>query len=219
MTSVLYDELLGADDVMLRTWLPSVISVSECQRDLVRHLEPLNLISLNAFLVDAVVRNWIWLDSDGHGLRRPSRDRVERLMPENVEAVSSGEGVEADLGRLVEANLIAPVWPSQGIRFYVAVSLGGRLGHHAVDHAEAALADVVDRAIGIDEPAMYRGTGFATFLVSGKATTDQFLRLETDLLRPLNQAVAHVDGRISTMLASTPEVVWHTDQPVCSTAE
>lgn len=209
--SWMYDEVFGGHDAMLRFWLPGDATQHSFEKALRRELNQIGISTIRFLSVSDILRHWVWQSATERGLRHPDEETLRKgVSSQAVTAVEDGVVNGTEAMQLIHHNLIAPVGSSPGIRFYTTVILS-RLDRYAQDAFAARVTAIVDDAAGIDEPAVYRCDGFVQFLITGKATTDQFTRLESDLIEPINTVAGTFGARSLTTLASTADIIHQVD--------
>ena len=201
------DELLGGYDALLRLWVPRQVAIVDLISQIRNDLSPMDI---DYATVEEILRSWVWQSDDGPGLRYPLPGVMMRGMsPEEIRALEAGRMGSDRFDELARENLIAPIGSSPGLRFYVALRLYSTESASRRRFVEA-ISDIVDDAVGIDEPALYRCSGFADFLVTGKAGDGQLARLKSDLIEPLNTLPKELESRSSTLVAAGDSVI-HAD--------
>lgn len=209
--SWMYDEVFGGHDAMLRFWLPRDTTQHSFEEALRRELKQIGISTIRFLSVSDILRHWVWQSATERGLRHPDEETLRKgVSSQAVSAVEDGVIDRTEAMQLIHHNLIAPVGSSLGIRFYTTVVLS-KLDHDVQDAFAERVTAIVDDATGLDEPAVYRCDGPAQFLITGKATTDQFTRLRSDLIEPINTVAGTFGARSLTTLASTADIIHQVD--------
>jgi hypothetical protein len=197
------DEIFGPGDIFVRVWLPLTVATSELSDHFASELIRYGLKAFQWFDVTDVLRHWIWQAPTGRGLRRPTREIVEKGIPDaEIEAIQEGTIDVRTADFFVHENVIATFGSSPGIRFYIEVAAQEPIDRAAEECLGDEIAAIVDEATGVDEPSLYRGRASGSYLIVGKATSDQFTRLSVDLAEPLGNLGDKYGSRSQTYLAT-----------------
>jgi hypothetical protein len=173
-SSVLY-ETLGIFDLFLATWLP-VGAFGSIEHALRGSLDAASLQRLEAFTVTHVLSDSTWTDSRG-GLREPTAATLaDGYDPDLIRRANAAQLTSAEKHYLAEENVLAQVEPSRpddltfltvvaSAAYSVTTSTRGRLARHLLDLLEE---------YEVRDGALYGGTGFGLYLVSGSVPADRF---------------------------------------------
>lgn len=204
-TAFSYDELAGAFDGLLKVWLPNEVDQRQLRDGLIRNLDQLGEFSI--FSVDRIVRHWIWMRSDGRAFRMPDPKTLESDPPPPA---LEGHRAPRQVDQLLQQGLVAEVAsPLNAIGFFVGVE--GPSGSLLQQQLQSELERVLDVAVGILEPALYFGHGFATFAITGHVVPGDFDRLHAELIEPTNTVASFYESRTVTLLTTT--TLFRSDEP------
>jgi hypothetical protein len=191
-----YSELAGLYDGLLKAWIPDQVGPSDLREVFTRQLQKLDRIE--TFAVDSVVRHWVWTRPKGHGLQTPApavlADRPSRAV---IHQASAGSLRLKELDQLVDAGLLAQVARTTGVIDF-ATAVHAPAPPQLQDHLQAGLAHILDGAIEIFDPALYRGRGFADYVVAGGVAPADFESLTVDVIDPIAKLIKPFDGRTTT---------------------
>jgi hypothetical protein len=201
-----YLETLGLFDGYLKVWLPRGLMPTEFGDSLREQLVDLQLVE--SFRVDRILRSWIWQSRDSRALRTPSAGTLESGISATV-ALAVSRGVDAtSTEELIRKHVVSRVARTDDdIPFIVTVgedAASAGLSREGRHHLEMT----IDAAVGINEPTLYQGVGFASALITGTVATGRFDRLVSDVAEPIK---ATVDGRSRTEIS--PQMSLYKDEP------
>ena len=180
-------EIAGPYDILLRIWLPTSTSQSSFETSLRRQLAPLRLQTMDFFVVTDCLRHWVW-DDGRDGVRVPTLEVIEKRLPEKeISEINASQCSEELFQRLTALNLLAETPFTSGIKFSIVIprfyagapsveegeSLGQRVGRVLADAAH------------VKEGSLYRGVGFAQFLIMGKVDYEDYLKIFEELVDPI----------------------------------
>jgi serine/threonine protein kinase len=86
-----------------------------------------------------------------------------------------------------------------GIKFAVAIASGRSMTGAETAAFGREVTRVLDEAVNIDQRSLYSGSGFAQFLIMGRAAYDQFHAIHSELTAQLNAAVIREEYESRTM--------------------
>jgi hypothetical protein len=181
-------ELLGHWDVLIRAWVPTVLT--ELEKSLQDAFRSGGLTSMDRFDVAEIVSHWPWAHGGTPTIRRPDPAVLERRLTDReiaqLDAVAQSPAPLA--ARAEKLNLRTLAQPEPGIDFMVSLRLPP-IPH--TREATAALTEQVSRLLAnqerISETSLYRGDGFADYLIFGKARHTEFHEVRRSLLAPLRE--------------------------------
>ena len=200
-------EIYGSYDLLYRVWLPSQTTVADFERALIENFGA-SLDLFDGFTVDEIVSHWPWaLGESAESLPVSLREPVPDLELDRLDQAQR----KTMLASLREKNLIAQIQPGTGIGFIVAVtasrpalsaSFGGRPA------VQERLREILAQAPGsFTETSLFRGSGFADYLLQGRIRGEDFPLLKQSLIDPLNEFLESVGYRTYTFLMSTANPV------------
>jgi hypothetical protein len=169
-------ETLGLFDIFIRAWLPRQ-SLEKFEEAMNTALQGEYLQLLESFTVTRILRHHVW-DNGGGRLREPDPSVLQSpLRDADIAGVNSGSLGSRRVADLEADNLIAPLKPQDGIKFFTIITspvysttFGART------RLEHDLLDLL-RESEIREPSLYEGSGFGRFVVMGKAPSDNFFAI------------------------------------------
>lgn len=174
VSSYVVYETLGAFDLFLSTWLPTE-SVDEFEAELNHALEGEALQLLEPFAVTRLLRHWLWGDGEG-SLREPSAEVLAQRWDAGMIARANRDGLSPrEKTASEESNVIASASETaEGIPFIIAVSSAP---YSLVVGARGYLARHLLSLLGeydIEEGALYEGSGFGIYVLTGTVKTENF---------------------------------------------
>jgi len=185
-------EALGLFDLFIRAWLPSQAS-EKVERALGNALDPESIQLLEAFSVTRVLRNHAW-EAEGSDKIDPDRSVLDRPLPDHViERLNSGQIPSDERAQLREDCVLASLYPGEGIQFFTIVASATLSTNSEI---EGALRNELLKRVresGIREPAVYEGTGFGQYIVTGRADPSDVFAI-TRLFTSINSLV--LEGKV-----------------------
>jgi hypothetical protein len=216
-------EMYGPFDLLLRLWLPPDVPNADFNRALVEKFST-SLDICDQFAVDEVVTHWPWVGPAG--MREPDLRPSVDLPIERLDELE-GEERTALLDELRRRDILAEIREGAGIAFMIAVtpSRPGLVSSQRGDQAVAdRIADLFDSAPPVfSERSLYRGAGFASYLLQARVLADAFSALQQFIAGPLNESLQALGYRAYTSLmtgphsvanvSSSPAIPTHRDKP------
>jgi hypothetical protein len=200
-------ELYGGYDMLLRVWLPTTQRVFETTFKDVFNNDP-NIV-IEGFSVTDIVTHWPWAKADGTMDMLEDEDLEDKLPNKEIKRIN--EGLELpELAGYEERGFLAPHWHSQGIKFVVLVgasrhAMGTRAAEHTTERLAEILRDADDDAFS--EKSLYKGIGFAAYMILGRVHAKRFHSIESDLTQPINKVIAPetFGSRTTTFIMATED--------------
>ena len=178
-------EMTGQHDLLVRLWLPPGPTADDINEALAADLSKVHIRHIDHFSVDNIVSHWVW-NHDGVKMRSPSEGSYNRLSDSEIERINKREISQEEFQTYSSKDLIAPVRANRGIKFVVLVTPGDDVSAFARGHLKTALFDILKSAKFISEVSFYCGTGFAEFLMFAKVRFNDYDKINTELLKPIN---------------------------------
>lgn len=208
-------ELYGGYDMLLRVWLPTTHGAFESTFKQVFGNDP-NIV-IESFSVTEIVTHWPWADENAAGMRALDPDVLsERLPNREIERINAGLPLPS-ISSYQARGLIAPSWHSQGIKFAILVGASRQpLSASASDHIRANLAQILQEAdpAVFSEKSLYKGMGFASYLILGRVQKEDFHEIGDALTQPINKMVAPetFGSRTTTFVTATEDLLFFSDE-------
>jgi hypothetical protein len=208
-------ELYGGYDLLLRVWLPTTHGAFESTFKQVFSND--GDIVIESFSVTEIVTHWPWADDEQ--LSMPVLDDTvleERLPNKEIERINQGLALP-QISTYEDRGLIAPAWYSQGIKFAILIGASRHsLSASASDRNQESLISVLQR----DDPdvfyekSLYKGMGFASYLMLGRVRQENFHRINETLIQPINEMIAPetFGSRTTTFVTATEDLLDFTDE-------
>jgi hypothetical protein len=197
-------ELIGVFDLLIRAWIPAGAREMDVRSELQTALvDRLKLIEV--FSVEEVVSSAPWGARDG-SLRTPSAEVLSRPPPSSeIDRLNRGDR-DVELDHYEALDIVARPKAQRGIGFFVALRLDGHVLSlwDARQSLDRRIIDVVrDARKHISDVSIYKGSGFANFLIHGRARLQRFTSLYPALIEPLSEVAPFADLRVNTFVMSS----------------
>lgn len=178
-------EAMGLFDLFLRAWLPSQSS-DRLEHRLKEALEAESLQLLDSFSTTRVLRHHAWETGKNSRLEPEESVLNNPLADDIIERLNRGEVPSDEQQELLDKRILAPLHPGRGVQFLTVISsaIFSMTNEVHTTLREGLLKRV--RESGIHEPAVYEGTGFGEYIVTGRAAEDG-LHTITDLSTAINE--------------------------------
>lgn len=200
-------ELYGGYDILLRVWLPTTQRVFEATFKDVFNNDP-NIV-IDGFSVTDIVTHWPWVLPDG-SMRMFDEGTLEEKLPNSeIERINAGLELP-QLAEYEERGLLTPHWHSQGVKFIVLIDASRHaMGTGAAEHTTERLLEILLDADNdaFSEKSLYKGIGFAAYMILGRVQTEKFHLIEQALTQPINKVIAPetFGSRTTTFVMSTED--------------
>jgi Putative DNA-binding domain len=207
-------QLLGPFDVLLRVWLPAETSTMDFEQALHAAFRG-NLTLSDYFLADEIIAHWPWRGRAGE-MRVPPPEALSSSPPSReLERLLGGDrSLTAHYRKL---NIVADVREEAGIGVLVAIArrthpLSPFVEREAVKDAVLRVLDEAPQAV-LSERSLYRGSGFAEYLLQGRVRYDAFHEFGGSVLDPLNSGLKSLDLKTQTLVLATPRAAIRGEEP------
>ncbi len=203
-------EMLGVFDLLVRAWLPPASSAAEVEQAAAESFGG-DLVLFERFDVDEILMHWPWRKRGKSVMPLPFPAALEAPPPaQEIEQVNAGD--PSAIAKYRDQGLAIAAPRGKGIAFVMAVT-AQRRHPLAPSGAPAAIAEEIARVIDaapadvIAERSLYRGSGFADFLLQGCVRPDAFHEIRSLLLEPLEPVLRVMDYRTHTFVLSKPSAL------------
>lgn len=210
-------ETLGLFDMFIRAWLPSH-TAEKVKEELNNELLRESLQLIESFGVTRILRHHVWRP-DGKD-RQPDKgllgspmsdETIQRLNEGQFETVALGDEPEQD--RLLREGILAPLKPSEGVKFFTTItSAVFSVTHGAREELMRGLIRALESS-GVQEPSLYQGSGFGEYVLMGRASFSDFFAI-TRLSTAINDLGIYntVTARPYTHVCAHPHPLFHADR-------
>jgi hypothetical protein len=208
-------ELYGGYDMLLRVWLPTTHGAFESTFKQVFNNDP-NIV-IESFSVTEIVTHWPWVDGENGEMRRLDTEALSARLPnKEIERINSGLALP-QISAYEDQGLVAPSWHSQGIKFAILIGASRHsLSASADDHIRERLAAILNDADPdvFSEKSLYKGMGFAAYLMLGRVQKMDDHHIGEALTQPINQIVAPetFGSRTTTFVTATEDLLAFADE-------
>lgn len=199
--SVSIHELFGQHDLLIRAWIPA--AAYEFENALHDAFRGDPALIIDRFAVDEIVSHWLW---GPLGAMREPVNLVHHLSDIELKTINNAAAREDIPDHCLDAGLVAAQPVREGIDLSIAISAGRHsASREAISHLRERIVECVQQS-GLTQASLYRGMGFATFLIRGRMSTGSFFDIRRRLIMPLEDdvAVLGMRCRITTFIAATP---------------
>jgi hypothetical protein len=184
----IYELCAGEHDMFLRVWL--VDHPDAFQTTLYTTLAERGFqVTPERFHVDRIIVHWPWEAEPNSLTMRPLcvHAPYDPLPDAEIAKINSGAITESQSMVYQKHNLITPVWPTLGVKFFTVIGQHRALNLGDRERLEARIKEVFREAASIYDKSLYAGLGLGEYLLMGRAS--DYFAIEREVTVPLNKSV------------------------------